>query len=1003
MRKLFFLGSLVCAIIPLFMVCTEENGVGSNNTPPTVYVNGPSKAYFNDPVDLTSNTKDDGSIVEYAWKIGSTPWRVTSKGDTTITTPTTVQTYICSLRVLDNGGLYGYDYVPISIEASPPIPTVTSNPTSAEINDTVRLHAEASDDIGGSKIINYEWKLGNGFWKSVTQQVIDTSDTSKKDTMLVSDTLIRVPSTVQMYTCSLRVTDDDGEMGYSSITIGVINKPTNPVAVAEPSVASVSTPVKLSGSVTSGNTDIIEWAWKIGYGNWRVTNKDTTIIPEKAEELVCSLRVTNSNNAKYYTSVKVIVKAPDLQAIADADPRVTYVFRPVQLIGDASSSIAADSIVEWAWRVGPKAWNITSSDTTIIPETVGELVCSLRVVDKYGISAKGFVTIKVKPSDLQAIAGADPKVVSLYHPVQLTGDASSPDNDSIVEWAWKVGAKPWKITAKDTTILPEEVGTLICSLRVTSIYGAVAKTNVSITVKAPDLQAIAGQNIKAGLNDSVVLHGKAIPEENIVAYRWKIHTYPWMTSNKDTVIISAPSEQTWCCSLEVIDKYGQVARDKLTLYSMSQPPIAKANAEPAIAAINDTVVLHGEGIDEEGIIQYEWKCGNSPWRQSSKDTTIIVPSTAQIYRCSLKVIDKDYETGFAFVDIRVTAESVIAYAGEDTIIGTDTDIKLHGEELSGTTIAEWWWKIGQNGQWRKTSTSDTTIHTPHDPQTIVCSLKVVSNNNQEGKDAITLYVQSIANNTIVYSRNNSIYTNSIAFNNETYVTNGNDPKWSPDGQKIAFTRAVNNVNYICVMDWNGNNVKQLDASVGGTSPSWYNDNRYIAYGRIYNGQYSIYKIDADGNNNQQVFSIDGVWEESPSVNPSNQNEIAFFYNDGSSSSALYRDIYIHSNAGNIKVRENNDNSYLLDLEIFGDRILWDSERNNRDSLLIVNRNDTANVVTIETSNSGDLRGIFSKDGTSLYYIRTTSSGTYFVRCDLTGNNKQNLGNISGRVEYFDIK
>ncbi|MBN1980881.1 MAG: PKD domain-containing protein [Chitinivibrionales bacterium] len=1003
MKRITALQYLVWAFLPLFLfVCSRDSTVGPKNKPPSAYLSMPSRAFLNRPVKVHAEAQDDGSIIQYAWRFSTAPWVVTSGADTTITMPSSPQQYLCSLKVTDNGGLVSYDRQIIYVESAAPILKLAQQSLNAYIYDTVRIYATASDSADNGRVVDFEWKFGYSMWKSVKKMVVDSV---KHDTSLVSDTLIQMPSTPQIYVCSLRVTDNDGIRSYSRVLINVMNKTVTALAAADPAVTFMDAAVKLIGkAITTENDSIVEWAWKVGAKAWNVTQKDTIIKPQDAGVLVCSLRVTNAYGMSSKASVSITVKQSDLIAIADADPKVTFINSPVHLIGKASSS-TNDSIIEWAWKIGMKPWTVGRNDTIFKPEQVGTMVCSLRVLSAVGTSAKAAVAIVVNQPNIQAVADADPKVIYVNGSVKLFGTASVMPNDSIVEWAWKIGVRPWRVSNKDTTITPDEVGSIACSLRVTDVFGIYAKSVVTITVKPANIQAIAGSNVKTGLNDPVQLHGLGLPEDQILLYRWKIHSFPWKIAGKDTVIVSASSEQTWLCSLEVTDKYGQTAKDGFVLYSKSQPPLAKATVSPAIVPVNGKVLLKGEGTDEEGIIQYEWKAGSYPWRESPPDTLITVPSLPQLYRCSLKVVDRDFEVAYAFVDVRVTSNPVIAYAGEDTIVSTDSDFKLHGQELSGTSIGEWWWKIDKSGMWRRTATSDTLIHTSTLPTTLVCSLRVVTTNNTEGFDEVIIYVKNVANNRIVYSKaDGSIYTNSLNFDTEEQLSvEGTDPKWSPDGQRIAFTRQVNGEYYIYCMDWNGNNVRQLGATVGGMHPSWYNDNQTLVYGRNYNNRYSVYKINSNGTGNQELFFIENRRVEEPVVNPTNQDEIAFL-NSALNTTADSKQIYVHSSSGIMKIKGNSSNrTARYNLQIYGERLLWDAVSNNTNYLQSITKSDTSSIIAIESNSSFDLRSIFSRDGNSLYFIHSASANTTFYQCDLFGNSKQSLNTISGKVENFDIK
>lgn len=115
-------------------------------------------------------------------------------GDTNIIAPSTAQSYVCSLRVVDDDGNAGYDTKVVNVSTRPPSANA-GNDTTVGINDTITLHGIGTDE---TDIVKYEWKIGNHQWA--------TSNTG--------DTAIIAPSMPEIFACSLRVTDDDGNAAY---------------------------------------------------------------------------------------------------------------------------------------------------------------------------------------------------------------------------------------------------------------------------------------------------------------------------------------------------------------------------------------------------------------------------------------------------------------------------------------------------------------------------------------------------------------------------------------------------------------------------------------------------------------------------------------------------------------------------------------------------------------------------------------------------------------------
>jgi hypothetical protein len=89
-----------------------------------------------------------------------------------------------------------YAQVPVDIKSAKPIiDTCSTDTLNVGINDMIRLYSAAHDSFGG-QIVKYEWQFGKSAWK----------------TTKTGDTNIIAPAIAQTYACSLRVTDNEGQI-----------------------------------------------------------------------------------------------------------------------------------------------------------------------------------------------------------------------------------------------------------------------------------------------------------------------------------------------------------------------------------------------------------------------------------------------------------------------------------------------------------------------------------------------------------------------------------------------------------------------------------------------------------------------------------------------------------------------------------------------------------------------------------------------------------------------
>ncbi len=173
------------------------------NALPSIELNDTSLS-INDSVMLSPHVSDtfEGTIDNYSWKCGNGSWFAVDGGDTAVTAPSTAQTWVCSLRVIDDDSNTVYGVKIVNVETQGPT-ALAGNDTTVGINDTVNLIGSGSSDE--SEIVEYSWKCGNGSWFTVDG----------------GDTAVTAPSTVQTLVCSLKVTDDEDNIAYDEFSLSV--------------------------------------------------------------------------------------------------------------------------------------------------------------------------------------------------------------------------------------------------------------------------------------------------------------------------------------------------------------------------------------------------------------------------------------------------------------------------------------------------------------------------------------------------------------------------------------------------------------------------------------------------------------------------------------------------------------------------------------------------------------------------------------------------------------
>jgi hypothetical protein len=217
-----------------------------------------------DLVHLHGNGTDKyGSIVTWAWDFGGTGvFKTSSKGDTIVTAPSLpAGAWPCMLRVTDDDGNMSLDTVVVAVLKDAPV-AFAGMDTTVSIGDLVNLRGKGTDVYGS--IIERAWDAG----ATGTFRFSSAGDTS-----------LLAPSVPTTYVCSLRVTDDDGQVSKDVVVVNVI-KDAPAVFAGNDTTIAVGQPFTLTGSATQnfGTLVMYKWDWQDN-GSWddsSTSNRTTT-------------------------------------------------------------------------------------------------------------------------------------------------------------------------------------------------------------------------------------------------------------------------------------------------------------------------------------------------------------------------------------------------------------------------------------------------------------------------------------------------------------------------------------------------------------------------------------------------------------------------------------------------------------------------------------------------------------------------------------------------------
>ena len=225
-----------------------------------------------------------------------------------------------------------------------------------------------------------------------------------------------------------------------------------------------------------------------------------------------------------------------------------------------------------------------------------------------------------------------------------------------------------------------------------------------------------------------------------------------------------------------------------------------------------------------------------------------------------------------------------------------------------------------------------------------------------------------------------------------------DPAWSPDGKRIAFTRAFASSSSVVVMDADGSNANDLtnDPTSLDANPAWSPGGDYIAFAGPDNhpgsGFRDIHRIHANGSGGRvNLTNNDDLDESEPAWSPDG-SKIAFTGNtidDLTDGSAVY---VMNADGSGQQALTSIGNSGAPSWSPQGQRIAFTSDRGGSDDIWAINP-DGSGLQRLTDNPAHDFAPAWSPDGTTIVFTSTRSGQGLYVM-DSNGGNQQPLPNAS---------
>jgi len=186
-------------------------------------------------LDGTGSSDPDGDALTYAWTQTSEP-AVVLLGASTPTpafTPMTSGVYTFRLTVDDGDGGTSEDTATVTVWGLPPIARLVATPQVANVDEPIAFDGSGSSDPDGV-IVNFAFEFGDGGVANGTEAVRNHS--------------YAAPG---LYTATLTVTDDDGNVSSAIATVEIVAPPVSVTVNYKPVVAALFAIILLMAGVWS--------------------------------------------------------------------------------------------------------------------------------------------------------------------------------------------------------------------------------------------------------------------------------------------------------------------------------------------------------------------------------------------------------------------------------------------------------------------------------------------------------------------------------------------------------------------------------------------------------------------------------------------------------------------------------------------------------------------------------------------------------------------------------
>ncbi|MGC9324811.1 MAG: PKD domain-containing protein [Desulfomonilia bacterium] len=603
-------------------------------------------------------------------------------------------------------------------------------------------------------------------------------------------------NTVGAYTCTLTVTDADGDVAIDSVVISVfapleaeISKPSGNVTIV------VGDSITFEGTGTGGNPPFL-YAWDFDGGATNESEEDPGEITfNTVGTYTVTFTVTDFIGNTSTDTVTVTVTPDDLIVTIDTPGNITIPpGSSANFRGTATGGLAPLTYL-WTFPGGTPGSSSNEDPGIVIFNTVGTYTCTFKVTDAEGSVSTDTVTVTVATGDLfpSASISSPPGIITTIEvgeSVNFQGTATGGDTPLSFAWTFP-GGSPGSSSEEDPgNVTFNAVGTYTCTFTVTDADGDVSTDTVDVEVTEVDVSPAASIDLPSGNVrirpiTNVNFQGTATGGNVPLTYSWTFPGgLPGTSSVEDPGNIRFDWEGTYTCTFRVTDKDGDYAEDTVVVtVSLIPEATISSPSDNVTIAQGSSVNFQGSVIGGNRPLSYAWTFpGGSPGSSSEEDPGNVTFNTTGTYTCTFTVTDADVDVSTDSVVVTVTGGDLLPTASisspsDNVTITEGQTVNFQGSATGGNVPLTYSWAFpgGTPGTSTAEDPGNVTFNTTG---TYTCTFTVTDADVDVSTDSVVVTVTGgdlLPTASISSPSDNVTITEGQTVNFQGSATGGNVP------------------------------------------------------------------------------------------------------------------------------------------------------------------------------------------------------------------------------------